>query len=227
MPSDPHEQGPQVVAGVVLEHARQVGDDAAVGQHGLDADHLRPRHPVRHHMDAAGVRRDGAADGGRVTGGEVDAVGPARIGRMTAHVAERGSRADRHLPREVVDLPQRVEPTGRQDDRQRPGCDGRRHRSADEAGVAALGDDGDAEGAARGEDTPDLLGRGGADDQCRGAPPPTRPVGHVLLHERRLGEDVLRAHDVAERSRQRSSVICGVGHGVILAEQRGLDHRRP
>ena len=71
------QERPEVVPGVVLEHAGQVRHDAAVGQHGLDADHLRPGHAVGDDVDAAGVGRDGAADGRRVTGGEVDAVGPA------------------------------------------------------------------------------------------------------------------------------------------------------
>ena len=100
----------------------------------------------------------------------------------------------------------RVEPAGRQHDRQAAGGDARRHRSADQAGVAALGDDRHAERAAgaRGHAPTSSVVRGAHDGAAVPAPP-TRPVGHVLLHERRLGEDVLRAHDVARAQPPASS----------------------
>ena len=57
------EQVFQVVAGIVLLQLVEVVHDAAVGQHHLDAEHMRARDAVRDRRRAAGIGREIAADG--------------------------------------------------------------------------------------------------------------------------------------------------------------------
>ena len=60
-------------------------DDRAVGEHRLGAEQLRAHRAVAQHADAAGVRRDQAADGGAVARGQVDAEVETRLrGRASA-----------------------------------------------------------------------------------------------------------------------------------------------
>ena len=72
----PGQEAGQVVAGVVLHQAVEVAHDAAVGQHGLDAQHLGRMRAPPHDVEPAGVGGHHPADGGRVAGAEVDAEGP-------------------------------------------------------------------------------------------------------------------------------------------------------
>ena len=64
----PAEEPGEVVAGVVLLEPVEAADDAAVGEHGLDAEDLAAGRAVAQHVDTAGVGRDGAADGRGVAG---------------------------------------------------------------------------------------------------------------------------------------------------------------
>ncbi len=216
------EERAEVVAGVVLEHAGQVREDGAVGEHGLDADDLQAGHAEGDDVDAPGVRGDGAADGRGVAGGEVDAVVPPGCCRVALHVSQQGSCPDGHLAGEVVDLAEEVEAAGREDDRQGIGVR-RGNGAGDEAGVAALGHDGHAMVVARAQHGCDLHRRARAHDEGRRAAPAPRPVDDVLLHQGRIGEHVLGPDDRRERIRQRRRRP-GVGHGAILTQRRTIRH---
>ena len=61
--------------------------DAPVGEDGLDAEELTAGRAVAQDVDAAGVGRDGAADGRGVAGREIDAVVPARGARVLLRAA--------------------------------------------------------------------------------------------------------------------------------------------
>ncbi|MNN04716.1 hypothetical protein D3C81_1174460 [compost metagenome] len=52
----------QVVAGVVLAQRAQAVEHLAVGQHGFDAQYQFARHAIAHHVDAAGIGGQVAAD---------------------------------------------------------------------------------------------------------------------------------------------------------------------
>ena len=98
VPSLPGQQRRQVIAGVVLDHPRQPPHDAAVGQDRLEPEQLRAHRSVAEDMDAARVRGDHAADGGRVPRAQVDAKREADWSPR-APAARRASRPRRRSPR--------------------------------------------------------------------------------------------------------------------------------
>ena len=163
----------QVVAGVVLDEAGEAADDLAGAEHGLDADHLRPHGPVTQDPDTAGVGGDHPADRGRVPGAEVDPEGEARVGggarqRRQRHPGARGGLGGQRVDR------QGPEPGQADDDLAR-----QRDAPADQAGVAALGDERHPVAPGQGHDPGHLAGRAGPDDDGRRPPEPPGPVGGV------------------------------------------------
>jgi hypothetical protein len=178
----------QVVAGVVLLEPVEPLDDVAVGEHGLDSDHLVPRRPVPEHVDAARIRRDVAADRRAVACCEVDAVLPTGRARLGLDRRERRAGSGGQLRGALVDRAHRVEAAQRQDD-----LAAQRYRTSDEAGVAALGHDRDARRVASPHDAGDLVDVAWPHD-CRGATPEAAgPVGRVAPDEFGIGEHVLGA----------------------------------
>ena len=130
------QQPPDVVAGVVLRDAGQAAHDGAIGQDGLEAEELRAHRSVADDVHAAGVRGDHAADRGGVPGSQVDPDLPAGGSRGALDRRQGRARADGDLARARIDLADLVEPQQAEHD-----LAAARHRSADEAGVAALRDD--------------------------------------------------------------------------------------
>ncbi len=97
------EQLLEVVAGVVLQHAVHRGDDRAVGQHRLQAQHAAAHHAVADHVDAAGVGGDVAAHGAGAARAQVhrehQALLAYRFLQLLQHHAglHRGRAADRSI----------------------------------------------------------------------------------------------------------------------------------
>ncbi|CAB5025931.1 unannotated protein [freshwater metagenome] len=178
------EERREVVAGVVLEQALEVGDHRAIGQHRLDAGELGAGHAVGDDVDSTGVRRDGAADRRRVARGEVDPVHPAGRGGVALHVAEEGAGAGRELAGELIDLADVREPAQGDDDGQAHGAGvSGRDSAADEAGVAALRQDRDVRYGAGSDNPGDLGGRAGPYDCKARTGEPAGPVGGVRSDE--------------------------------------------
>ena len=75
-----------------------------------------------------------------------------------------------------------------------------RDPAADESGVAALRHDRRAGVGAPGDDGGDLFGVGGPHDEQRVAVEPAGPVGRVRRGDVAVGQHVLGADDLAERS---------------------------
>ena len=172
-------------------------DDAPIGEHGLDAGDLRAGHAVCDDADSAGIGRDGAANGGGVTRGEIDAVLPSATSDVAMEVTEGDTRADSHLAAHIVDRIKAREAARGEDDGERT-CLVTGHRSADEPGVATLRDHRDARFGAGRHDSRDLGRAPGTDDgQCRSAPA-TTPVGGEGLDEGRISEAMVRAYDVSK-----------------------------
>ena len=81
VPSLPTSSCVQVVAGVVLQQAGETAQDAAVGEHRLDAHDLGAHRAVPQDLRAARVRRDHAADRRAAARAVIDAEGePGRGG---------------------------------------------------------------------------------------------------------------------------------------------------
>ena len=66
------EQLAQIIAGIVLGHAVQRRQHGAIGQHGLDAQHIVTGDAMADHADAAGIGGDIAADLAGAAGTQID-----------------------------------------------------------------------------------------------------------------------------------------------------------
>ena len=80
----------QVIAGVVLHRLVERGDDRAVGQHHLQAEHQVARHAVADHPVAAGIGGEIAADLAAAAGAEIQAeIEPGVAGGLLRHLQGR------------------------------------------------------------------------------------------------------------------------------------------
>ena len=154
--------------------------------------------PNAEHVQPAGVRRDHAADRGRVPGRQVDAEAQAR---------------GRRGPLEPLEGRRRRRPSPGRPTRRSARAGRRRRRLSttdpdggtpppDQAGVAALGDQRHARSAAQGHHRRHLTGVGRAHDRDGIAPEPTGPVDRVALGEL-PGQDVGPAHDLRQLVEER------------------------
>ncbi len=190
-----HQRRP-VDADGLLRQTRERADGRPVGEHRLDPHDLLSHRAVAHDPGSAGVRGDRPADAGRVACGEVDRrVEPGVSGRALP-VGDRHPRVAGDLHRRGVQSGDAVEATHRQHDRRAAlGVAGSRHAAADEAGVARLGHDGDAEAGARSQDLAHLGGGPGPHDGDATAAVPAGPVGFVARPLVGLDEHVPVADD--------------------------------
>jgi hypothetical protein len=195
------QQAGQVVAGVVGPDAAEPADHAAVGQHRLQAEQLRPRRTVPDRLDAARVGGDRAADRRGVPGGQVDAVLEARPSRVRAQVRDRHAGAGRDLAGQRVHRVQPLQPPGGQHDGTLTPGSGR-HAAADQAGVPALRHDRGAVPRAGGNGRGDRGGVGRADHAAGGPAEPARPVRGVPGGEGGIGEHVLWPGDRGQLGEQ-------------------------
>ncbi len=193
------EQIAQVVAGVVLLQRAQAVPHLAVRRHHLEAERQRARVAVGEHADAAGVGRQHAADLAaplRRQAERKQAIGAVGSG---LRVGQGHAGLDDHGAARRIDIAHARQPRQRQ---HHLAPVGRGRLAADEAGVAALGDDADACLVGDGKDLRDLVGRARAQHQ-RGAPF-VQPA--QLMQERLLaiavGNGVRRPDDV-DQARQR------------------------
>ena len=168
----------EAVAAIVFLQARKAVVDRAVGKHGFEAGDERAHRPELQHLGAAGVGRGEAADG----------AAPARAERQREAHADlvRGivQRREHHAgfgDREAVvgaDRTDAVHPAQREQDR---GPVGRRRRSRDHAGVAALRNERHAMFGGEADDLDHLVRRRGCQHRSRGSVQPAAPVGHPRL----------------------------------------------
>ncbi|KAG1200099.1 hypothetical protein G6F35_012438 [Rhizopus arrhizus] len=86
----------QVVAGVVFAQRAQAVEDLARGQHGLQAQHQFARHAVAHHVHAAGVGGDVAADLAGVFRRQAQRQQAPGVLRRAAQVAQDGAGFGHH-----------------------------------------------------------------------------------------------------------------------------------
>ncbi len=191
-----------VVAGVVLQEAGEVAEDAAVGQHRFCAEDLVTHRPVTQHVDAACVGRRHPPDRGGVPRREIHGKREVGRARGSLHRGERGPRAGRELAAHLVHRSDPVEPGGAQYHWERPAAHGRGDRRPDEAGVPSLHDHGDAGAEADPEDARHLAGGAGPHHQCGGAREPPRPVRRVPGYDIRVDEHVRRAHHAPQPLRE-------------------------
>ena len=165
----------------------------AVGEDRLEAADLAAHRSVAEDVHPAGVRRDHAADRGRVARAEVHADLPARAASRRLRRGQRHAGADGHLagvrvhPLDVVEPPQAEHHLA-----------AARHRSADEPGVAALGHDPDAGIGADAEDRRDLVGRAGPDHRQGSPRPAAGPIGLVRGTQVGIGQAMVGADDLGE-----------------------------
>ena len=183
----------EVVAGVVLQQAGETPQDAAVGEHRLDAHDLGAHRPVPQDLRAARVRRDHAADGRAAARAVIDAEGEPGRGGVLLEALERHPRTGGHLGRDRVDGAERVEPCEREDD-----LAPARHPRADEPGVAALGHHRHAGLVARRQHLRHLVRAAGPDDERGRSAEAARAVAAVRRAELRIVEDVGRSDDRGE-----------------------------
>ena len=119
-------------AGDVLDPLAPERDQRAVGEDDVEPEDVVGRHPVLHAAQAAGVRRDVAADGADLVRARVRRVPEAVLGRGPLDLDVEGSRLDDGDPGGDVDL-DRAHPLGRQDD---AAVDGERPARQPGAGAA-------------------------------------------------------------------------------------------
>ena len=94
----------QVIARIVLQHLVERGDDGAVGQHGLESQHLLARHAVADDADAAGIGGEIAADLAGAARAEIERKEEPGFGCGLLAVLERRSGLHRHGGGGRVDL---------------------------------------------------------------------------------------------------------------------------
>ncbi len=189
----PAQQARQIESGVVLLQPVEASDHPTVGEHRLDTDELAARRSVAQYVYATRVRGHGPADRRHIARAEIDSVLPARIARLCLQARERHARLRGDLARARVDRPDLVEAPEIEDE-----LSVQRHRSADEAGVAALGNDGRTGGPAQTHDRGDFVGARGANDRVGRAAEPAGPVDDVLGDDVRIRTHVRRADHVAQ-----------------------------
>src|SRR5271165_111098 len=147
------EKAPDVVAGVVLAKLAQAMDHPSIGQDRLDPGHEVACIAVGDHCHAAGVGRDIAADGAGPLGGKRQRKEPVGGQRRGLRLGERhAGLADHHISKRI-DLADRPQPLGRENDLIAAQV---RRLAADEPGVAALRHNSDARLVAEGGDRRDL-----------------------------------------------------------------------
>ena len=127
------EQVAQVVAGVVLLQLVEVVQDAAVGQHHLEAERMRARDAVGERRGAAGVGRKIAADGAASLRRQQLRIEPVDVGRGLAGALQGDAGLAGDGVGDRIDLADLVHAVERQHDLAVV-----RDLSADQAGVAAL-----------------------------------------------------------------------------------------
>ena len=203
------QQPAEVVAGVVLRHARQAPKDGPVDADRLEAEQLRAHRSVADDVHPAGVGGHHAADRRRVAGAEVHPDLPAGRARRGLHGAQRRTGPDRDLAGQAVHLVDLVQPQQAEHD-----LAAARHRSANEPGVAALRHDPHAGIGAGDEHARDLVGRRGPHDRQRVAVESARPIGLVGGAQAGIGQAVALADDLPERFSQRRQFSRATGHLV-------------
>lgn len=164
----------QVVAGVVFEEAGKAGEGRAIGEDCFESDELVAHGAIADDADAAGVGGDHASDGGGGAGGEVDPDVPAGGAHVLLEAFEGDASSDGDLTGDGVEVFDGVEAAERED-----GFAGAGDATADEAGVAALGHEGNAGFAAALEDAGDLAGICWTNDEGGAAAEAAGPVGFV------------------------------------------------
>ena len=103
VPSLPQNRLGQVVAGVVLDQAPEVGNHRPGSEHGLHADDLCPGAPVAQDVRTTGVGADGPSDRRRVSAGQVDARTTNRQPPQLMHGARSDAGPCGDLPGKCVD----------------------------------------------------------------------------------------------------------------------------
>ncbi len=193
------EQALDVIAGIVLAQLAQRVDDPPVGEDRFDARDEVARVAIGDDRQAAGVGRDVAADGG----------GPLRRERQRKQTIGRqrgglrlGERhacfADHHVGVRI-NLADRLQPLGRQDDL--VACLVRR-LAADEPGIAALRHDSDPRLVAEGHDGRDFRGRPGANEGERLSLVEAARLDQRPGDQIRVGERIACADDGLERPKR-------------------------
>ena len=197
VPSLPAQQRRPVQSDGLLRQPGQRPDRRPVGEHRGQPGHLRAHRAEAHDARAAGVGGDGAPDGRRVAAGEVDRrVEPGGPG-VGAPRGQRDAGPGGHLRGAGVDRRRARSAGGVDTHDHRPR---RGHAAADEAGVAALGDERRA-GRRRTGRRPPPPRRSSAGRTTSRASPWKRPVQSRGVRRRDVGvrEHVLGADDLGER----------------------------
>ena len=141
-----HVQVAQRIAGVVLAQPAQAVPDVALGRHHFQAQHQLARVAVAQHLGAARVGGQVAANGAAALGAQAEGEQPVRIARSLLHMGQHG--AGFHGQGVVVGVDGAHAVQARQ--RQQHGvARGVGRGAAHQPGVAALGHDGRAVGAAQ------------------------------------------------------------------------------
>ena len=123
----------QVVAGVVLFQLVEIVHYPAVGQHHLDAEHVRARDAVRNRRRAAGIGREIAADGAGAFGWQELRIEPVDCGRGLARALQSDAGLAGDGVRGRIDLADAIHAVEREHD-----LVVQRNLPADQAGIAAL-----------------------------------------------------------------------------------------
>ena len=195
------EQVLQVVAGVVLLELVEVVEHAPVGEHDLEAEHMRARDAVGERRRAAGIGGEIAADGAGAFRRQQLRIEPVDRGRRLARAAERHAGLAGDGVGDRVDLADAVEPRERQHDLAMV-----RDLPADEAGIAALRHDRRARLVGELEDRGDLGDRARAQHHRRAAVIEIALLDEIGLLRGRIGDGVARADD---RREPREEIGCG------------------
>ncbi len=194
MPSVPfpaEEQVAQRVAGIVLAHAPQVVQHAAIGQHDLQAQHQVPRIAPAQGADAAGIGGQHAADHRRALRAPREREQPVHPCGGLLHVLDDAAGLGDQGEVARIDIADAVH-----------AFEAEHHRGGPLAGTTApphspvrppAGTTREAGGGAGAQGRGDFLGAAGAQHGGRGAVPGAAPIHRIGGDVLRLGQAVARA----------------------------------
>ena len=204
------EQVLEIVAGIVLLELVEVVQHASVGKHHFDAERMRARNAMGKRGGAAGIGREIAADGAGPLRRQQLRIEPVHACRRLTRPQQRDAGLAGHGVGNGIDLANAIEAVEREHD-----LAVLRDLPADEAGIAALRNDGRGRFVRELEDVGDLRHRARPQHDRGVAAEHVAHLQEIGRLRLRIGDGVLVAHDRNEAGQEIGRQKLGGGRDDI------------